>query len=88
MIEVVIIREVSNQKTIVRCNRCKGSGENNYERFCHVCNGKGTILIEHEMSLISCGRCKGSGENNYERFCSVCHGCGVLPVAGSFKHLL
>jgi DnaJ-class molecular chaperone len=86
--DVIIIQHISSGKTLIQCNRCEGSGENNYERMCHICEGKGSLVIEHEAPLIMCGRCKGTGENNYERFCSVCKGAGIVPSYGSWKHIL
>lgn len=70
---------------LVKCGRCSGSGENNREYECHICNGGGKLLLSvpaewagENLGLLRCGRCRGSGENNREHFCKVCKGAGAI----------
>lgn len=70
---------------LVKCGRCGGTGENNQEYTCHVCNGSGKALLRvpsdwagRDVGVLKCGRCRGTGENNQEYFCKVCKGVGAI----------
>jgi len=86
-IRITIIERITDNRVIVKCAHCKGTGIKTYtETPCPVCNGKGVLLLETdgELPLVVCAFCKGTGiKPTYsETSCPQCHGSGAQPIVG------
>lgn len=90
-VQITIIETVSDNRVIIGCAHCRGSGvKPTYrETPCPVCNGRGVILLEvlGELPLVACAFCKGTGiKPTYrETPCPQCAGSGAQPIAGKAR---
>ena len=80
-VEDRIVERVEN-KVLVRCGLCGGSGESPWETsVCRACLGEGVFWMEEPIKV--CWLCRGTGMQPYTRFkvhCKVCGGKGVIKV--------
>jgi len=98
---ILIIEELGNDKYVLKCACCNGSGEMSRDHdgrspyeICSVCRGRGVVLVEVNGNLpfVKCACCNGSGEMSRDHdgrgpytICEVCHGVGAVPITGTMR---
>lgn len=90
---VTILEVVSDNRFILKCSLCGGSGNKpGYRSYvaCEICTGKGVVLVEGEPPFVPCRLCSGSGNKpGYKSYvpCDACQGVGAQPIQGRMKLL-
>ena len=90
-ITIEIIQKIEENRVIVKCSICNGSGRRpgkSTDTPCNICTGKGVVLVECSSPLVLCSLCNGSGHRpNYgtDIPCVACKGIGGQPLTGGFE---
>ena len=92
-IEIRVIERLADNRVILNCALCGGSGQKPGHKShvaCDVCGGKGVALVEGSPPFVACRLCHGTGNKpGYKSWveCDACQGIGAQPLTGALRLL-